>query len=72
MVLRRQEELVGQPQHRIIRITYSHDSPDDFRALERLLTRFGTPITILVVCRVTSPESSARIHPAVHMRGRAL
>ena len=36
MVLRRQEELVGRPQHRIIRVMCSHDSPDDFRAFEQL------------------------------------
>ena len=36
MVLRGQEELVGPLRHSIIRITYSHDSPDEFRGFERL------------------------------------
>ena len=36
IVLRRQEELVGPPQHSIIRNTCSHDSPAIFRAIEQL------------------------------------
>ena len=40
MVLRRQEELVGPPQHDTIRIVWSHDSSDIFRAFEQLQWRF--------------------------------
>ena len=36
MVLRRQEELSGPSQHGIIEIICSHDSLDDFRAIEQL------------------------------------
>ena len=43
MVLRRQDELVGPPQHGTIRIICFYELSHEFRAIERLKTKNAPP-----------------------------
>ena len=70
IVLRRleaEEELFGPPQHSIIRIICSHDSPDEFRAFEQLHRRFVWPYTILYGCHLNNGNPCTRIDRAHHI-----
>ena len=68
MVLRRQDELVGPPQHSIIRIIIMfHDPPDEFRAFDQAQMHFVRLYTILYACGVNNANPCTRIDRAHQM-----